>query len=129
MLGDEHEGLDAGGVQHPAIITGGYHCKASDLGIDDGSCGLASAAMKADPAQTRQFVDAYIWAVLAIVVGTQTAGSFVAQGVYLLVPFWRDALGVNLAAAALAVTAMNGAQIGTMFLLGRASTAMASAGS
>jgi hypothetical protein len=85
--------------------------------------------MKADPAQTRQFVDAYIWAVLAIVVGTQTAGSFVAQGVYLLVPFWRDALGVNLAAAALAVTAMNGAQIGTMFLLGRASTAMASAGS
>jgi MFS family permease len=65
-------------------------------------------------------VDRTIWAVLAVAVGAQTAGSFVAQGVYVLVPFWRDALGVTLAGAALAVTAMNAAQIATMVLLGRA---------
>ncbi|MFH5927313.1 MFS transporter [Roseomonas xinghualingensis] len=61
----------------------------------------------------------YIWAVLAVAVATQAAGSVVAQGVYVLVPFWRDAFGVSLASASLAVTVMNGAQIATMFALGR----------
>ena len=61
-----------------------------------------------------------IWAVLAVAVGTQTAGSFVSQGIYILVPFWREAFGVSLASAALAVTVMNGVQIATMFMLGRA---------
>lgn len=65
-------------------------------------------------------LDRRLWAVLSIAVGAQTAGSVVAQGVYVLVPFWRDALGVSLAAASLAVTVMNGAQIVTMFSLGRA---------
>jgi MFS family permease len=64
--------------------------------------------------------DPYIWAVLAVAVATQAAGSVVAQGVYVLVPFWRDAFGVSLASASLAVTVMNGAQIMTMFGLGRA---------
>jgi MFS family permease len=64
--------------------------------------------------------DPYIWAVLAVAVATQAAGSVVAQGVYILVPFWRDAFGVSLASASLAVTVMNGAQIATMFVLGRA---------
>lgn len=61
-----------------------------------------------------------LWAVLAVAVGAQTAGSIVAQGVYILVPFWRDAFGVSLATASLTVTVMNGAQIVTMFALGRA---------
>lgn len=61
-----------------------------------------------------------IWAILAVAVGTQTAGSIVAQGVYILVPFWRDAFGTSLASASLAVTAMNAAQIATMVALGRA---------
>ncbi|MGX1787186.1 MFS transporter [Bosea sp. NPDC055332] len=64
--------------------------------------------------------DPYIWTVLTVAVATQTAGSFVSQGVYILVPFWRDAFGVSLASAALAVTAMNGTQIVTMYSLGRA---------
>jgi len=61
-----------------------------------------------------------IWAILAIAVGTQSAGSFVSQGVYILVPFWREAFGISLASASLAVTVMNGVQIATMFTLGRA---------
>jgi MFS family permease len=64
--------------------------------------------------------DPYIWTVLTVAVATQTAGSFVSQGVYILVPFWRDAFGVSLASAALAVTTMNGTQILTMYALGRA---------
>ncbi|MCA3585546.1 MAG: MFS transporter [Methylocystis sp.] len=64
--------------------------------------------------------DPFIWAVLAVAVGTQAAGSIVSQGVYILVPFWRDAFGVSLATASLAVTVMNGTQILTMFSLGRA---------
>ncbi|WER18874.1 MFS transporter [Agrobacterium fabrum] len=64
--------------------------------------------------------DPHIWAVLAVAVGTQTAGSFVSQGIYILVPFWREAFGVSLASASLAVTVMNGVQIATMFTLGRA---------
>lgn len=64
--------------------------------------------------------NSYIWAVLAVAVATQTAGSVVAQGVYILVPFWRDTFGVSLASASLAVTVMNGAQIATMFAFGRA---------
>lgn len=65
-------------------------------------------------------LDRSIWTVLGVAVGTQTAGSFVSQGVYILVPFWRDAFGVSLAAASLAVTAMNGAQIATLFAMGKA---------
>ncbi|HCD85022.1 MAG TPA: MFS transporter [Agrobacterium sp.] len=64
--------------------------------------------------------DPRIWAVLAVAVGTQTAGSFVSQGIYILVPFWREAFGVSLASASLAVTVMNAIQIVTMFTLGRA---------
>lgn len=65
-------------------------------------------------------VDPRIWGILAIAVGTQTAGSFVSQGIYILVPFWREAFGVSLASASLAVTVMNGVQIATMFSLGKA---------
>jgi MFS family permease len=64
--------------------------------------------------------DSRIWAVLAVAVATQTAGSFVSQGIYILVPFWREAFGISLASASLAVTVMNGVQIVTMFTLGRA---------
>ena len=64
--------------------------------------------------------DRRIWAVLAVAVATQTAGSFVSQGIYILVPFWREAFGISLASASLAVTVMNGVQIVTMFTLGRA---------
>ncbi len=64
--------------------------------------------------------DPMIWRVLAIAVATQAAGSFVSQGVYILVPLWRDAFGVSLAAASLAATAMNGAQIATLFAIGQA---------
>lgn len=62
----------------------------------------------------------YIWTVLTVAVATQTAGSVVSQGVYILVPFWRDAYGVSLASASLAVTLMNGAQIATIYVIGRA---------
>ena len=61
-----------------------------------------------------------IWTVLAIAVAAQTAGSFVAQGVYVMVPIWREAFDISLAVASLAVTFMNGGQIITMFLLGKA---------
>lgn len=64
--------------------------------------------------------DRRIWTVLAVAVATQTAGSFVSQGIYILVPFWREAFGISLASASLAVTVMNGVQIVTMFTLGRA---------
>ncbi|MBB4403617.1 MULTISPECIES: MFS transporter [Rhizobium/Agrobacterium group] len=64
--------------------------------------------------------DRRIWAVLAVAVATQTAGSFVSQGIYILVPFWREAFGISLASASLVVTVMNGVQIVTMFTLGRA---------
>lgn len=62
----------------------------------------------------------HIWSILAIAVGTQTAGSIVSQGIYILVPFWRDAFGISLASAALAVTVMNGVQIATIYGFGRA---------
>lgn len=76
---------------------------------------ISSASPRPAPA-----ADHKIWAVLAVAVGTQTAGSFVSQGIYILVPFWREAFGVSLASASLAVTVMNGVQIATMFTLGRA---------
>lgn len=62
----------------------------------------------------------HIWGILAIAVGTQTAGSIVSQGIYIMVPFWRDAFGISLAAASLAVTVMNCVQIVTMYSFGRA---------
>lgn len=71
-------------------------------------------------ATARPETDPYIWTVLTVAVATQTAGSFVSQGIYILVPFWRDAFGVSLASAALAVTVMNGTQVLTMYSLGRA---------
>ncbi|MBF9233081.1 MFS transporter [Microvirga sp. BT350] len=58
--------------------------------------------------------------VLAVAVTVQTAGSFVSQGVYTLVPFWRDTFDLSQSSAALAVTAMNGGQILSMMALGRA---------
>ncbi|MDM7853149.1 MFS transporter [Pseudochrobactrum kiredjianiae] len=61
-----------------------------------------------------------IWSILAIAVGTQAAGSIVSQGIYILVPFWREAFGITLASASLAVTVMNGVQIVTMYSFGRA---------
>lgn len=76
----------------------------------------APSAPGAELAQTR----VSIWAVLTVAVATQTAGSVVSQGVYILVPFWRDAFGVSLASASLAVTLMNGAQIATIYGIGRA---------
>lgn len=75
--------------------------------------------MRTEP-RTDSTIDAHVWAVLAVAVTTQTAGSFASQGMYVLVPFWREVYGVSLATASLAVTAMNGAQIATMFALGRA---------
>ncbi|HEY4254503.1 MAG TPA: MFS transporter [Roseomonas sp.] len=81
---------------------------------------MASSPLAASSPTEAAAVDPYIWAILAVAVATQAAGSVVAQGVYLLVPFWRDAFGISLGAASLAVTVMNGAQIVTMFALGRA---------
>lgn len=72
---------------------------------------IKPAAISADPA---------IWSILAIAVGTQAAGSIVSQGIYILVPFWREAFGITLASASLAVTVMNGVQIMTMYSFGRA---------
>jgi MFS family permease len=59
------------------------------------------------------------WGVLGLAVAAQTAGSIVSQGVYTLVPFFREAFGLTQANAALAVTVMNGGQILSMFMLGR----------
>lgn len=64
--------------------------------------------------------DRSIWSVLAIAVTAQTAGSFVAQGAYVMVPIWRTAFETTLAAASLGVTVMNAGQILTMYALGRA---------
>lgn len=71
-------------------------------------------------ASTSANTDSRIWGILAIAVGTQAAGSIVSQGIYILVPFWREAFGVTLASASLAVTVMNGVQIITMYSFGRA---------
>jgi MFS family permease len=71
-------------------------------------------------ASTSANTDSRIWGILAIAVGTQAAGSIVSQGIYILVPFWREAFGVTLASASLAVTVMNGIQIITMYSFGRA---------
>lgn len=71
-------------------------------------------------ASTSTNTDSRIWGILAIAVGTQAAGSIVSQGIYILVPFWREAFGVTLASASLAVTVMNGVQIITMYSFGRA---------
>ncbi|MFC7738525.1 MFS transporter [Roseomonas sp. GCM10028921] len=62
----------------------------------------------------------YIWAVLAVAVVTQAAGSVFGPRRIHPVPFWGDASSVSLASASLAVTVINGAQIATMFALGRA---------
>ncbi|MGU3575250.1 MFS transporter [Brucellaceae bacterium C25G] len=74
------------------------------------------------PIQSAAFIGdkSHIWSILAIAVGTQTAGSIVSQGIYILVPFWRDAFNISLASAALAVTVMNGVQIATIYGFGRA---------
>ncbi|MFB9971778.1 MFS transporter [Pseudoroseomonas cervicalis] len=62
---------------------------------------------------------AQLWAILGLAMLTQMAGSIVSQGVYTLVPVFRDAFGLSRAEAALAVTVMNGGQILSLFLLGR----------
>ncbi|WP_216331636.1 MFS transporter [Rhizobium sp. X9] len=79
-----------------------------------------SSQISSTPPAPVSVTDPRIWAVLVVAVGTQTAGSFVSQGIYILVPFWREAFGVSLASASLAVTVMNAIQIVTMFTLGRA---------
>ncbi|HYF55811.1 MAG TPA: MFS transporter [Salinarimonas sp.] len=62
----------------------------------------------------------HLWLVLSVAVSTQAAGSLVSQGVYTLVPFWREAFALTHGQAALAVTVMNAGQILSMFALGRA---------
>lgn len=80
---------------------------------------VPSAAVPSSvPAPPR--ADGSIWFVLSVAVTTQAAGSMVSQGVYTLVPFWREAFGLSHGQAALAVTVTNGAQILSMFALGRA---------
>lgn len=59
------------------------------------------------------------WLILGLAVTAQTAGSIVSQGVYTLVPFFREEFGLSQAVASLAVTVMNGGQILSMFTLGR----------
>ncbi|MCQ4160334.1 MFS transporter [Roseomonas sp. GC11] len=62
---------------------------------------------------------AQLWTILGLAVAAQTAGSIVSQGVYTLVPVFREAFGLSQAEAALAVTVMNGGQILSLFTLGR----------
>lgn len=62
---------------------------------------------------------AHLWTVLGVAVVAQTAGSLVSQGVYTLVPFFRESFSLSQAEAALAVTVMNGGQILSMLALGR----------
>lgn len=81
---------------------------------------MASAhagGMSISTASTRP--GAQLWAILGLAVIAQTAGSIVSQGVYTLVPFFRDAFGLSQAEASLAVTVMNAGQILSMFTLGR----------
>jgi MFS family permease len=79
-----------------------------------------------DPASSGVTTDAAaptddrIWIVLGLAVTAQTAGSIVSQGVYTLVPFWKEAFGLSQASAAAAVTVMNAGQILSMISLGRA---------
>lgn len=73
-----------------------------------------------DTAPSRAISNTTLRRILAVAVLTQTAGSIVAQGVYVLVPIWREAFQIPLATASLAVTALNGAQIASMIALGRA---------
>lgn len=61
----------------------------------------------------------HLWLVLGLAVTAQTAGSIVSQGVYTLIPFFREEFGLSQAVAALAVTVMNGGQILSMFGLGQ----------
>ncbi|MGO4404032.1 MFS transporter [Bosea sp. RAF48] len=79
-----------------------------------------SLAVASAPDTRQAGTNSYIWTVLTVAVATQTAGSLVSQGVYILVPFWRDAYGISLASASLAVTVMNGTQIATIYVIGRA---------
>jgi MFS family permease len=62
----------------------------------------------------------YVWFVLGLTVIVQTVGSVVSQGIYTLVPFFRDEFGLNRSEAALAVTVMNAGQVVSMFWLGQA---------
>lgn len=62
----------------------------------------------------------YMWVVLGLAVIAQMAGSFVSQGIYILIPIWKTDFNLSHAAAALVVTVMNGTQILSMIGLGRA---------
>ncbi len=72
--------------------------------------GLASAAATSDPG--------FRWVVLAVAASAQTAASVVSQGMYTLVPYFQAAYDLSQAAAALAISAVNGGQILSMMLLG-----------
>ena len=65
-------------------------------------------------------IESYRWVVLGAAVTAQTTASFVAQGVYTLVPFWQSAYNLSGASAALAVSAMNAGQVLSMLRLGSA---------
>ena len=69
---------------------------------------------------SRASSNAYMWVVLGLAVMTQMAGSVISQGIYILVPVWKTDFGLSHAAAALAVTVMNGSQNISMIGLGRA---------
>lgn len=64
--------------------------------------------------------ESYRWIVLGVAVMAQMLTALVSQGVYTLVPFWQAAYHLSQAAAALPVSVMNGGQILSMLLLGRA---------
>jgi MFS family permease len=81
---------------------------------------VADPAPPGDAANAAAPADRRIWVVLGLAVTAQTAGSIVSQGVYTLVPFWKEAFGLSQASAAAAVTVMNAGQILSMIVLGRA---------
>ncbi|MFT4020927.1 MAG: MFS transporter [Acinetobacter sp.] len=66
----------------------------------------------------KQYPESYRWVVLGVAVTAQTLASVVAQGVYILVPFFQSAFHLTQAQAGLTITAMNGGQILSMVLLG-----------
>ncbi len=64
--------------------------------------------------------ESYRWIVLGVAVTAQMLTALVSQGIYTLIPFWQAAYHLSQASAALPVSVMNGGQILSMLLLGRA---------
>lgn len=79
----------------------------------------STQATATPPPATTPRPSAHLWTILGLAVVAQTAGSIVSQGVYTLVPFFREAFTLSQAEAALAVTVMNAGQVLSMFTLGR----------